>query len=108
MSFFTTSALIIVEPKISRNPCQYTTMHPEISVILKSARTARDRPEQPGAGGAARVLEITPVVLEYCLNRIFVEIIMEYDAKWGLTRECKCSSYVLESAREYSLVWCKY
>jgi hypothetical protein len=23
-------------------------------------------------------------------------------------RECKCSSYVLKSAREYSLVWCKY
>jgi hypothetical protein len=47
MSFFTTSALIIVEPKISRNPCQYTTMHPEISVILKSAR---DSPRPPGAG----------------------------------------------------------
>ena len=31
--------------------------------------------------GTARVLEITPVVLEYCLNRIFVEIIMEYDVK---------------------------
>ena len=26
-------------------------------------------------------LEITPGVLEYCLNKIFVEIIMEYDAK---------------------------
>jgi hypothetical protein len=37
-------------------------------VILKSAR---DLPGQ----------EITHGVLEYCLNRIFVEIIMEYDAK---------------------------
>ena len=34
---------------------------------------------------SARVLEITPVVLEYCLNQIFVEIIMEYDVKWSLT-----------------------
>ena len=23
-------------------------------------------------------------------------------------RECKCSSYALKSAREHSLVWCKY
>ena len=45
------------------------------AVILKSAR---DRPEQPWT---ARVLEITPVVLEYCLNRFFFEIIMEYDVK---------------------------
>ena len=30
---------------------------------------------------SARELEITPGVLEYCLNQIFVEIIMEYDAK---------------------------
>jgi hypothetical protein len=42
--------------------------HTSIAVILKSA-------------GAARVLEITSVVLEYCLNQIFVEIIMEYDVK---------------------------
>jgi hypothetical protein len=35
-------------------------------------------PRQPGN---SRGLEITPGVLEYCLNRIFVEIIMEYDVK---------------------------
>ena len=28
-----------------------------------------------------RGLEITPAVLEYCLNQIFVKIIMEYDVK---------------------------
>ena len=36
--------------------------------------TAGNSPEQPGT---ARVLEITSVVLDYCLNRIVVEIIME-------------------------------
>jgi hypothetical protein len=41
-------------------------------VTLKSAR---DSPEQPGT---ARVLEITPVLLEYCLNKIVVEIIYGY------------------------------
>ena len=33
------------------------------------------------APGTARELEIMPGVLEYCLNRIFDEIIMEYDVK---------------------------
>ena len=33
---------------------------------------------RPGQPETARVLEITPVVLEYCLNRIFVEIIYGY------------------------------
>jgi hypothetical protein len=37
--------------------------------------------KRPGQPKTARLLEITPVVLEYCLNRIFVEIIMEYYAK---------------------------
>jgi hypothetical protein len=44
--------------------------------------TVRSNPEQPGNSaeqpGTVRVLEITPVVLEYCLNRIFVEIIYGY------------------------------
>ena len=34
--------------------------------------------KRPGQPETARVLEITPVVLEYCLNRIFVEIIYGY------------------------------
>ena len=38
--------------------------------------------KHPGRPG---ILEITPVVLEYCLNRIFVKIIMEYYVKRGLT-----------------------
>ena len=42
----------------------------------------KKRPVQPET---ARGLEITPGVLEYCLNRIFVEIIMEYDVKSSLT-----------------------
>jgi hypothetical protein len=46
-------------------------------VILKSAQ---DSPRLPGNSPG---LEITPGVLEYCLNQIFVEIIMEYDAKWS-------------------------
>ena len=33
--------------------------------------------KRPRPPGAARVLEITPVVLEYYLNRIFIEIIKE-------------------------------
>ena len=37
-----------------------------LRVILKSAR---DSPRPPGA---ARVLKIMPVVLEYCLNREFL------------------------------------
>jgi hypothetical protein len=37
--------------------------------------------KRPGQPETARVLEITPVVLEYCLIRIVVEIIMEYDVK---------------------------
>ena len=32
--------------------------------------------KRPGQPGAARGMEITLVVLEYCLNRIFVEIII--------------------------------
>ena len=58
------------------------------------------------APGTARELEIMPGVLEYCLNRIFYEIIMEYDVKWSLTVSVNVqeSSYVLKSAREYSLL----
>ena len=37
--------------------------------------------KSPGQPETARGLEITPGLLEYCLNRIFVEIIMEYDVK---------------------------
>jgi hypothetical protein len=33
----------------------------------------------------AQGLEIMPGVLEYCLNQIFVKIIMEYDVKWSFT-----------------------
>jgi hypothetical protein len=47
---------------------------------IKEKGHTKKRPGQPGAAreqpGAARVLEITLVVLEYCLNRIFVEIII--------------------------------
>jgi hypothetical protein len=34
--------------------------------------------KRPGQPETARVMEITPVVLEYCLNRIFIEIIYGY------------------------------
>jgi hypothetical protein len=37
--------------------------------------------KRPGQPETARVLQTTPVVLEYCLNQIFVEIIMQYDVK---------------------------
>jgi hypothetical protein len=34
--------------------------------------------KRPGQPETARILEITPVVLKYCLNRIFIEIIYGY------------------------------
>ena len=46
-------------------------LHSE-KIILTFIGNTKKRPEQPGT---AQVLEITPVVLEYCLNQIFVEII---------------------------------
>jgi hypothetical protein len=42
----------------------------------KSLQLGGHTKKRPGQPGAARVLEITLVVLEYCLNRIFVEIII--------------------------------
>jgi hypothetical protein len=60
-----------------------------LTVILNSAR---DSPRPPGAAreqpGAARDRPGTgnnAVVLEYCLNRICIEILMEYDVRCGLT-----------------------
>jgi hypothetical protein len=49
----------------------------EKKTLVKSDHTKN----RPGQLETARDLEITPVVLEYCLNQIFVEIIMEYDVK---------------------------
>jgi hypothetical protein len=67
-----------------------------LTVILNSARDSPRPPgaarEQPGAAreqpGAARDRPGTgnnAVVLEYCLNRICIEILMEYDVRCGLT-----------------------
>jgi hypothetical protein len=41
--------------------------------------------KRPGQLETSQGLEIMPGVFEYCLNQIFVEIIMEYDVKWSLT-----------------------
>ncbi len=55
-----------------------------VSVVFVACALNKPHHEQKSMSGTGRVLEITPVVLEYCLNQIFVEIIMEYDVKWGL------------------------
>ena len=42
----------------------------------ETAQNTGHTKKRPGQPGTARVLEITLVVLEYCLNQIFVEIII--------------------------------
>ena len=53
-----------------------------LTVILNSAR---DSPRPPGAARDRPGTGNNAVVLEYCLNRICIEILMEYDVRCGLT-----------------------
>jgi hypothetical protein len=71
--------------KINRQWRKWRALAKSLTLITKSVHTGGHTKKRLGQPETARVVEITPVVLEYCLNQIFFEIIMEYDVKWSLT-----------------------